>query len=144
MVEITSRKFPVIVQGIVDYFPTLAPEGIGFMVADMETFLRYLNMIGPGLRFTPNEIFASTVSDGEFGAMAGMQRMDITPDQIESTAQRLATTRVDPLVIAGMEADGAGVGRAGGAPGGAGLRRLPADVHVAGRRWSWGRSRRWG
>ena len=35
--------------------------------------------------------------------MAGMQRMDITPDQIESTAQRFATTRVDPLVIAGWK-----------------------------------------
>ena len=103
VVEITSRKFPVIVQGIVDYFPTLAPEGIGFMVGDMETFLRYLNMIGPGLRFTPNEIFASTVPDGQMGAMSGMQMMDITPDQVESTAQRLATTRVDPLVIAGWK-----------------------------------------
>lgn len=103
VVEITSRKFPVIVQAIVDYFPTLAPEGIGFMVADMEKFLRYLNMIGPGLRFTPNEIFASTVPDGQLGAMAGMQGMDITPDQIESTAQRFATTRVDPLVIAGWK-----------------------------------------
>ncbi len=103
VVEITSRKFPVFVQGVVDYFPTLAPEGIGFMVGDMEMFLRYLNMIGPGLRFTPNEIFASTVPDGQFGAIAGMQQMDITLEQIESTAQRLATTRVDPLVIAGWK-----------------------------------------
>ena len=103
VVEITSRKFPVVVQGIVDYFPTLAPEGIGFMVGDMKTFLRYLNMIGPGLRFTPNEIFASTVPDGQIGAMAGMQQMDITLEQIESTVQRLATTRVDPLVIAGWK-----------------------------------------
>ena len=103
VVAITSRRFPVIVRGIVDYFPTLAPEGVGFMVGDMETFLRYINMIGPGLRFTPNEIFASTVPDGQVDAMAGIQGMDITLDQIESTAQRLATTRVDPLVIAGWK-----------------------------------------
>ncbi len=100
---ITSRKFPVIVRDVVDYFPTLAPEGVGFMIGEMGTFLRYINMIGPGLRFTPNEIFASSALDGQGGAIAGMQRMDITPDQVESAGQRLAAARVDPLVIAGWK-----------------------------------------
>ena len=49
--------------------------------------------------------------------------MDITLDQIESREQRLATTRVDPLVIAGWKlmvlvSVGLVV-----LPGGAGLRR---------------------
>ena len=103
VVTITSRRFPVIVRHIVDYFPTLAPEGVGFMIGEMDTFLRYINMIGPGLRFTPNEIFASTVPDGQDRAISGIQRMDITLDQIESAEQRLAAARVDPLVIAGWK-----------------------------------------
>lgn len=103
MVTISSRRFPVVVRDVVDYFPTLVPEGVGFMLGEMDTFLRYINMIGPGLRFTPTEIFASTVSEGEAGAINGMRGMDITPDQIESMGQRLANTRVDPLVIAGWK-----------------------------------------
>ena len=103
VVTISSRRFPVVVRDVVDYFPTLVPEGVGFMLGEMDTFLRYINMIGPGLRFTPTEIFASTVSEGEAGAINGMRGMDITPDQIESMGQRLANTRVDPLVIAGWK-----------------------------------------
>ena len=103
VVSISSRRMPVTVKNVLEYFPTLEPDGIGFMIGEMDTFLRYINMIGPSLRFTPNEIFAATTPDGQSSAISGMTQMDIDPSQIESTELRLAQTRVDPLIIAGWK-----------------------------------------
>ena len=48
------------IQGVVDYFPTLSPDGGRFLITDLNSVLRHLNVLGSGNRFYPNELFIDT------------------------------------------------------------------------------------
>ena len=48
------------IAGAVDYFPTLDPEGGRFLLTDMDSVLRHLNVLGSAHRFEPNELFVMT------------------------------------------------------------------------------------
>ena len=39
-----------------DLFPTMHPEGFGFVVADLDSTLRHLNILSPLARIVPNEM----------------------------------------------------------------------------------------
>ena len=47
IVNILGRLIPVRIMGAVDYFPTLYPEGNGFLIADLDNLLRHLNILSP-------------------------------------------------------------------------------------------------
>ena len=103
VVDIASRAFPVLITDIVAFFPTLPPEELGFMVMEMDSYLRYLNMLSPGLRFTADEVFISTVPGEDELAREGILRLGVQPTQLHYKDQILQSTRIDPLITAGWK-----------------------------------------
>lgn len=60
--KINGRRIIIKIQGVVDYFPTLAPDGGRFLITNLDSVLRHLNVLGSGNRFYPNELFIETDS----------------------------------------------------------------------------------
>ena len=58
--KINGRRVIIKIQGVVDYFPTLSPDGGRFLITDLNSVLRHLNVLGSGNRFYPNELFIDT------------------------------------------------------------------------------------
>ena len=103
IVEVLDRLVPVAVRGRVDLFPTMDPGGIGFIVADLETLLRHLNMVSPLVGIVPNEALideapgaGGVVRDSLLNLPAGVSLRD--------RDSALESVRLDPLVTAGWRA----------------------------------------
>ena len=106
VIDIASRAFPVLITDIVDYFPTLPPgdpHDMGFMVMEMTSYLRYLNMLSPGLRFAADEVFIITTPGEDEAARDSVLAFGVQPTQLHFKEQRLLSTRIDPLVTAGWK-----------------------------------------
>ena len=56
IVNVFGRLIPVRIVDAVDYFPTMNPAGNGFLVADLDGFLRHLNILTPIGSIRPNEL----------------------------------------------------------------------------------------
>ena len=56
IVNIFGRLIPVRIMDSVDYFPTLDPAGNGFLVSDLDSLLRHLNILTPVGSIRPNEL----------------------------------------------------------------------------------------
>ena len=98
---IQSRTVPVVVGDVVDYFPTLSPSGPGFMVANLSALTTYLDMIDPGARHLPTELFVRTVTGQQQTALAAVSALVDTPELINSVMQEVDRSDVDPLITAG-------------------------------------------
>ncbi len=98
---IQSRAVPVVVADVVQYFPTLSPSGSGFMVANLSALTTYLDMLDPGARHMPTELFARTVTGQQQTALAAVSALVDTPELINSFVQEIDRSDVDPLVTAG-------------------------------------------
>ena len=98
---IQSRAVPVVVGDVVDYFPTLSPSGPGFMVANLSALTTYLDMIDPGARHMPTEIFLRTEAGQQQTALAAVSALVDSPELINSVMQEVDRSDVDPLVTAG-------------------------------------------
>lgn len=99
--RISGRRMPVVITGAVDYFPTLDPDGGRFLLTDMDSVLRHLNVLGSAHRFQPNELFVMTsdLTHGEVRAEVDeiVGRDGVVVDGVAD----LETLRLDPLVTAG-------------------------------------------
>ncbi len=98
---IQSRTVPVVVGDVVDYFPTLSPSGPGFMVANLSALTTYLDMIDPGARHLPTELFIRTESGQQQATLAAVSALVDTPELINSVIQEVERSDVDPLITAG-------------------------------------------
>lgn len=98
---IQSRAVPVVVGDIVDYFPTLSPSGPGFMVANLSALTTYLDMIDPGARHMPTELYFRTDTGQQQTVLAAVSALVETPELINSVMQEVDRSDVDPLVTAG-------------------------------------------
>lgn len=103
LVEIRNRFVPVVIRDVVDYFPTLNPRGAGFIVADMDTLLRHINILSIDAKATPNEMYISQAPGAENAVrsvvvqLAGRQGVRDREHQLEQL-------RLDPLITAGWQA----------------------------------------
>ena len=100
ILEVRGRLIPMRVTDKVDYFPTLNPDRGGFIIADLDHFLGYLNMVSPSFVFVPNELFIAEDSgtDSDVVSVFG------TMSQVKDRESLLASLRLDPLVTAGWKA----------------------------------------
>ena len=97
--HIEGRPTPLIIQDSVTYFPTMSPAGAGFILADLDILLRYLNMEGARSKEEPNELFISGALDDE--TADGLARVAI---RVEDRASRFESARLDPIATAGWRA----------------------------------------
>ncbi len=104
IVNILGRLIPVRIMGAVDYFPTLYPEGNGFLIADLDNLLRHLNILSPARRINPNELLLNHVPGTEDEVNAIAHSLAPRSEFVHSRSDLLEEIRLDPLITAGWRA----------------------------------------
>ena len=103
IVSTLDRLIPVAIRGEVDLFPTMQPEGFGFVVADLDTTLRHLNMLSPLASIVPNEVLMDEAPGA--GGAAHDALLNLPPGSfVRDRGSALESVRLDPLVTAGWRA----------------------------------------
>ena len=104
VLEIMEHLVPVVVRGKVELFPTMLPGGLGFVVADLDSLLRHLNIVNSIQTVIPNEVLideapgaSGTVRDSLLSRAVGRARVHDRETALESV-------RLNPLVTAGWRA----------------------------------------
>ena len=103
IVELKGRFVPVHVRDSVDFFPTLNPTGAGFLIADLQTLIRHINILSPALVATPNEMFIEKASGAGNSVRDVVERM-VGRDLVHDRETELERIRLDPLITAGWKA----------------------------------------
>ena len=104
IVNVFGRLIPVRIMDTVDYFPTMDPAGNGFLVADLDSFLRHLNILTPIGSIRPNElILKEAPGAGDEAYMYGLA-LARSPHLVHDRTRLLETLRLDPLITAGWRA----------------------------------------
>ena len=101
---IAGRMVPALVRDTVHYFPTMNRAGGGFMIADVDRLMGYLNMLGQPFRVELNELFVSKAPGAELTATDVMGGVSATFLDVEDGSQRLRALRLDPFSGAGWQA----------------------------------------
>jgi len=101
MIDVQGGLVPVEVIEIVKYFPTLNPEKGAFAVADIDAIIDFVELRGRQ-KVTPNELFASVAeTDVPDAEIAENVRDVFRLARIDSRAERISSTFVDPVAVAG-------------------------------------------
>ena len=88
----------------VDYFPTMDPAGNGFLISDLDSFLRHLNILTPIGSIRPNElILKEAPGAGEEAYLYGLA-LARSPHLVHDRTRLLEEIRLDPLITAGWRA----------------------------------------
>ena len=98
-----QRRVTVIIADTVNYFATLDPNVNRFLIADISTLSRYVNLAPLALGFQPNEAWLSTdlTGDARSNLLLELTLDSFSVRQIHDLEESLAASRVDPLVAAG-------------------------------------------
>ncbi len=104
IVNVFGRLIPVRIMDTVDYFPTMDPAGNGFLIADLDSLLRHLNILTPIGSIRPNElILKEAPGAGEEAYQYGLA-LARSPHLVHDRTRLLETLRLDPLITAGWRA----------------------------------------
>ena len=103
IVEVRNRFIPVIIQDVVDYFPTLDPRGGGFIIADRDTLLTHINILSSDTKTSPNEMYVSQ-AQGAGDAFRDIVVRMVGEQGVRDRERQLEELRLDPLITAGWQA----------------------------------------
>ena len=101
LVNLPGGVVPVVVTGIVDYFPTLDPARGGFLVFDIDTLLAYMDALNPLGETSVNEIFIHAEPGTDSEVLQAVSRMVRARGGAIGLEDQLAAQDVDPLISAG-------------------------------------------
>ena len=104
VVNILGRFIPVRIMDTVEYFPTLHPEGNGFLIADLDNLIQHLNVLSPVSRINPNELLLKNVPGTEDEVNAIAYALAPRTEFVHSKSVLLEEIRLDPLITAGWRA----------------------------------------
>ncbi|MCH7786780.1 MAG: hypothetical protein IIC22_04625, partial [Chloroflexi bacterium] len=104
IVDILGRLIPVVIRDTVEYFPTLQPLGSGFILADLDSLLRHLNILSPTTGFYPNELFIKEAPGAGEAVSEVVYRIVGSSEQVFDREALLTDVRLDPLITAGWRA----------------------------------------
>ena len=104
IVNIFGRLIPVRIMDSVDYFPTLDPAGNGFLVSDLDSLLRHLNILTPVGSIRPNELMLTQAAGSGEDAYQLALSLARSPNMVHDKATLLEELRLDPLITAGWRA----------------------------------------
>ena len=94
--RVAGRLTPAIIRGSADLFPTLDPGAGGFLLADLDVLLGYLNIFDRPNRLQPNELYVRRANGG--GALEPLlAELAAKLIRVEDGASRLKAVRQDPF-----------------------------------------------
>jgi hypothetical protein len=101
IIDIKGGLVPVEVIETIKYFPTLDPERAPFAVVDIDAVINFIELRGRR-NVTPNELFASlNETDLSTAEIAEEVRDVFRLAKIDSRAEKIDSTFVDPIAVAG-------------------------------------------
>ncbi len=101
IVSLPGGLVPVVVVDIVEYFPTITPQGIGFMVFDLDTLLDYIAPLNPTRQVSVNELFLDVEEGMGSAALVSVEDLLNWQGSAIGTETSLAAQDADPLISAG-------------------------------------------
>ena len=101
LIRLTGGIAPVMISDVVDYFPTLDPAGMGFLVFDMESLLGYMDTLNPLGETAINEFFVNTGGQDSIEVLHEVDELLGNHGAATGVEAELAALDVDPLVSAG-------------------------------------------
>ena len=109
IVSLPGGLVPVEIKELVDYFPTLDPDGGGFLLFDLDTLVSYVDALNPVAKTSVNEVFLKTAdgprTDGDDEKVFNdLVRLVRGQGRVTGAAEQLDSLRTDPLVSAGWRA----------------------------------------
>jgi ABC-type multidrug transport system fused ATPase/permease subunit len=104
VVTIEGRLVTIRVQDTVEYFPTLDPRDGGFILAELDSLTRVLNIAGTGAPVGPSELFIEEDIGTNVGVRDFVLRLAPSPSAVRDRDFLLSSVRLDPLITAGWKA----------------------------------------
>ena len=101
LVNLPGGVVPVVITGIVDYFPTLDPARGGFLVFDIDTLLAYMDALNPFGDTSVNEIFIEAAPGADMEVFHSVSRIVRARGDAIGLEEQLAAQEIDPLISAG-------------------------------------------
>ncbi len=102
--KIAGRMTHVVIRDTVDFFPTMSPYGGGFFLADLDSVLGYVNIMGQPSRVVPNELFVKKTPNAGPAVDELAQELSARFISVEDVDSRLDTVRLDTLATTGWRA----------------------------------------
>ena len=100
--EINSRLVQFRISATAEYFPTVSPDGNGFLIADLDSLLGHLDVLTySSPRVRPNELFLASETSVEDKVLAAAKKVAGPAWQTQSYQSELDYLRSDPLGGAG-------------------------------------------
>jgi hypothetical protein len=105
IVNVLGRLIPIVIRDTAYYFPTLDPtDDSGFILADLDSLLRHLNIVSPTTTFTPNELFISKASGSGDSVRETVISLVGASELVHDMESQLEAVRLDPLLAVGWKA----------------------------------------
>ena len=101
IVNLPDGLVPVVVADVVEYFPTVAPQGLGFMVFDLDTLMEYVDPLNSTGQVPVNELFLNVRDGREIAALAEVEDLLGYQGSAIGAEAAIAAQDADPLISAG-------------------------------------------
>ena len=104
IVSISGWLVPVEITGVIDLFPTLNTANSGFMLADIDALLNYMNMMSQLSTVEANELYLEKTGDSPEIIEAIAEDLKSKLLKVNDTTEQREEIRRDPLQNAGWRA----------------------------------------
>ena len=101
LVTLPGGVVPVVITDVVDYFPTMDPARVGFLIFDIDTLLTYMDALNPVGGTAINEIFIEAAPGADMEVFQSVSRMVRARGGAIGLEEQLAAQEIDPLISAG-------------------------------------------
>ena len=97
-------QVPLVIRDSVDYFPTLSPEGPGFLLIDLDNLVDHMKVLSPAMTVVPNEVFISEAPTAGRSVTQVAEVLTRPFARVSDLETSLTSARTDPLTSAGWRA----------------------------------------
>ena len=104
IVSVSGWLVPVEISGVIDLFPTLNTANSGFMLADLDALLTYMNMMSQLSTVEANELYLQKTGDSPDIVEEITEAMESILLKVNDTTAQREEIRRDPLQNAGWRA----------------------------------------
>ena len=101
LIRLAGGIAPVVITDVVEYFPTLDPAGVGFLVFDVGSLLSYMDALNPIGETAINEFFINTGDQDGREVLREVDELLGNHGTATGVEAELAALEVDPLISAG-------------------------------------------
>ncbi len=99
--RVSGRSVPMVINGTVDYFPTMSPNGQRFVLTDLDNLMGHVNFMGHLRSIAPNELFISGSPETYSTFRDTLDNIFRFTGRVYDRTGLLESSRLDPLATSG-------------------------------------------